>query len=61
MKNTISDMKNSLEGIKSRLYEAVGQITDLEDKVGKNSRQSKKKKKHKKNKEFIRAAGQYKT
>ena len=45
MKNTIYELKNTGEGIKSRLDEAEGQITELEDKVGKNSRQSKKKKK----------------
>ena len=32
MKNTISEIKNSLEGINSRISEAEEWITDLEDK-----------------------------
>ena len=32
MKNTINEIKNSLEGISSRITEAEEQISDLEDK-----------------------------
>ena len=33
MKNTIDDIKNSLEGINSRITEAKEQISGLEDKI----------------------------
>ena len=33
MKNTINEIKNSLEGINSRITEAEEQISDLEDKM----------------------------
>ena len=33
MNNTINEIKNSLEGINSRITEAEGQISDLEDKI----------------------------
>ena len=33
MNNTINEMKNSLEGIKSRIAEAEEWISDLEDKI----------------------------
>ena len=33
MNNTINEIKNSLEGINSRITEAEEQITDLEDKI----------------------------
>ena len=33
MKNTITDIKNSLEGINSRITEAEERISDLEDKI----------------------------
>ena len=33
MKNTINEIKNSLEGIKSRITEAEEQMSDLEDKI----------------------------
>ena len=40
MKNTVYDMKNTLEGIKSRFNEEEkDQISKLEDKVEKNSQQ----------------------
>ena len=35
--NTISEMKNTLEGIKRRPDEAENQISELEDKVEKNT------------------------
>ena len=34
MNNTINEIKNSLEGINSRITEAEEQISDLEDKIG---------------------------
>ena len=33
MNNTITEMKNTLEGINSRITEAEEQISDLEDKI----------------------------
>ena len=33
MKNTIKEIKNSLEGINSRITEAEGWINELEDKI----------------------------
>ena len=33
MSNTINEIKNSVEGINSRITEAEEQISDLEDKV----------------------------
>ena len=33
MNNTINDLKNSLEGINSRITEAEGRISDLEEKT----------------------------
>ena len=33
MNNTINEIKNSLEGINSRIIEAEEQISDLEDKI----------------------------
>ena len=33
MNNTINEIKNSLEGINSRITEAEEQISDLEDKM----------------------------
>ena len=33
MNNTINEIKNSLEGINSRITEAEEQISDLEDKI----------------------------
>lgn len=37
MKNTVSPMKGTPEGMNSRLDEAEYQIIDLEDKVAENS------------------------
>ena len=34
MNNTINEIKNSLEGINSRITEAEEWISDLEDKIG---------------------------
>ena len=36
MKNTISEIKNTLQGITSRLDEAENWISELEDKVERN-------------------------
>ena len=33
MRNTINEIKNILEGINSRITEAEGRISDLEDKI----------------------------
>ena len=33
MNNTITEMKNTLQGIKSRMTEAEEQISDLEDRM----------------------------
>ena len=33
MNSTITDMKNTLEGIKSRIHQAEEQISDLEDRL----------------------------
>ena len=41
----ISEMSNTLEGINSRLHEAEDQISDLEDKVEKNTPAEKQKEK----------------
>ena len=49
MKNAISEMKNTLEGINSRLGKGEGQINDLEYKVAENNQSS-----EKKTKEFIK-------
>lgn len=45
MKHTVTKMKNTLEGINSRLDEA-DQISDLEDKLQKTYNQNSKKKKN---------------
>ena len=37
MKNIISELQNTVEGIKSRLDEAEDWISELEDKVEKNT------------------------
>ena len=37
MKNIISETKNTLEGITSRLDEAEDQISEVEDKVERNT------------------------
>ena len=37
MKNTITEMKNTLEGINSRITEAEEWVNDLEDRYGRNS------------------------
>ena len=45
MTSTISEMKNSLEGINSRITEAEERISNLEDKIVKITTQSRIKKK----------------
>lgn len=57
MKNTLTEIKNSLEGIDSRLEEAENWINDLEDKVAENAQleQWKKEKKNQKYKDSLRS------
>ena len=45
MKNTITEMRNTLERFSSRLDEAEGQISALEDKVAENTQSKHKKEK----------------
>ena len=45
MKNTISELKNTVEGIKSRFNEANDCISELENKVEKNTQNEQDKKK----------------
>ena len=55
MKNTISELNNTAEGIKSRLDEEEDQIIELEDKVEKNTQnEQEKEKRPRKNEEAIR-------
>ena len=44
MKNTISELKNTVEGIKSRLDEAEDWITKLVDRVKKNTQKEQERK-----------------
>ena len=44
MKNNISELKNTVEGMKRRLDETEVWISKLEDKVEKNTQKSKKRK-----------------
>ena len=55
MKNTITEMKNTLEGINSRLNDAEKEISELEDRVVEitNTKQ-KKKKRMKRNEDSLR-------
>ena len=51
---TISELKNTAEGIKSRVDEAEDPISELKDKVGKNSQKEQEKEKRlKKNEEGL--------
>ena len=55
MNNKVSEIKNTLEGITSRLHEAEDQISDLDDKVEKNTqRKQEKDKRLRKNKHVVR-------
>ena len=38
MKNTITDMKNTLQGVNSTVDEGENHIRDLEDKVAENTK-----------------------
>ena len=51
MNYTTSEFKNTVQGIKSRLGEAENQISELEDKVEKNTQISRKEKRLRKNEE----------
>ena len=44
MKNTISELKDTVEGIKSRFHEAEDQISNLEEKLGKNTQKEQERK-----------------
>ena len=55
MKNNISELENTVEGMKSRLDEAEDWISELEDKVEKNTQKEQEKKKRlRKQEEVIR-------
>ena len=55
MKNTISELNNTVEGMKSRLNEAEDQFSKLEDKVEKNTQKEQEKEKRlRKNEEALR-------
>ena len=55
MKNTIYELKNTGEGIKSRLDEAEDQISELEGKVEKNTQKEQEKEKRlRKNEDWLR-------
>ena len=45
MKNPISELKNTVEGIKSRLHDAEDWTSKLEDKVEKNTQKEQEKEK----------------
>ena len=54
MKGTLIEIKNNLQGINSRVYEAKNQINDLEHKEAKNNQsEQQKKKKNTKNEDSI--------
>ena len=53
MKDTQIEIKNNLQGNKSRVYEAKNQINDLEHRVGKNHQSEQEKKQSKKNEDSI--------
>ena len=54
MKGTLIEIKNNLQGINSRVYEAKNQIKDLEHKEAKNNQsEQQKKKKNTKNEDSI--------
>ena len=54
MKDTLIEIKNNLQGINSRVYEAKNQINDLEHKEAKNNQsEQQKKKKNTKNEDSI--------
>ena len=55
MKNIICDLKNTVEGIKSRLNEGEDWISEIEDKVEKNIQEEEEKEKRlRKNEEGLR-------
>ena len=45
MKDTLTEMKNNLQGINSRVYEAKNQISNLEYKEAKNTQSEQQKEK----------------
>ena len=54
MKHTISELENTVEGMKSRLNEAEDRISELEDKVEKKLPERERKGRLRKNKEVLR-------
>ena len=61
MNNTINEMKNSLEGISSRITEAEEWISDLEDKIVEITTAEQKKEKRMKRIEEMKYDGKRKT
>ena len=60
MKHTISELKNIVEGIKSRLDEGKDQISDVEDKVERNTQKGQEKEQTQKEHRGVeRNAGQH--
>ena len=60
MNNTINEIKNSLEGINSRITEEEEQISDLEDKIVEiSTAEQNKEKRMKRIEEFQRLLGQH--
>ena len=53
MNNKISEIKNTLEGIKSRLDKAEDRISELEDRVEKNTQTEQEKQKRLRNNEQV--------
>ena len=54
MKNTITEMKNTLEGINSRLNDTEKEISELEDRVLEITNTKQKKKRMKRNEDSLR-------
>ena len=55
MKNTITEMKNILQGINTRVDEAEDQLSNLEDKGKENYQNNTKKKRIQKNEDSVRS------
>ena len=58
MKGTLIEIKNNLQGINSRVYEAKNQINDLEHKEAKNNQSEQEEKRIQKNEEWKQPVGQ---
>ena len=60
MNNTITEMKNTLEGINSRITESEEQISDLEDRLVEFiAAEQNKEKRIKRNEDSLRTLGQH--